>query len=337
VVEVSADGKNVDPINGLNFQAGTRFISFRYAAIFLSAPARVRYAYKLDGLNSAWIPAEDRKVVMYNALPHGTYRFTVRATLPNLTSQETTMDFQILPYFYQTKWFLFSSIACAFAMVYWAYQLRVRRIHSRFSLVLQERTRLAREIHDTLVQAFFGISSQLDVLSANLDGDRQSIRRSMDLARKMARHSLTEARRSVLDLRTIALDNEDLASALSSAASQWAEGTAVRIQIQVNGNRRKLPEQIVQNVLRVAQEAVTNALKHANPETIWVNLEMEVSTLRVSVRDDGRGFHHSDSFSASAGHFGLVGMSERAQRVGGQLRICSQVGTGTEVEIQVPL
>ncbi len=337
VVEVSADGKNLDPANGMKFQAGTRFISFRYAAIFLSAPARVRYAYKLAGLNSEWIPAEDRQVVMYNTLPHGRYAFTVKATLPNLTSQETTMAFEVLPFFYQTEWFLFSSIACAFAMIYWAYQIRVRRIHSRFSLVLQERTRLAREIHDTLVQAFFGISSHLDVLSANLDGDRQKIRQSMDLARKMARHSLNEARRSVLDLRTIAVDDEDLASALSSAASHWADGSPVRIMIDVSGIRRKLPEQVVQNVLRIAQEAVTNALKHAQPETIWVNLEMEAAQLCVRVRDDGRGFPHSDSFSASAGHFGLVGMRERAQRVGGQLKICSQIGTGTEVEILVPL
>jgi signal transduction histidine kinase len=261
----------------------------------------------------------------------------VKAVLPNLAYQEMATSFVVLPHIYQTIWFGLIAVIFSCGMIYWLYQIRVRLIHNRFSLVLQERTRLAREIHDTVIQALFGISAQLDVLSVNLDGDLEGIQKSVNMARKMAHHSLTAARESVLDLRGITLDNDDLAGALKSAAVQWVNPDAIPVTIDFEGECRKLPGRVIRDILRIVQEAVTNAIMHSDPRGIWVKLTVDVSCLQVLVRDDGRGFRHSDSFSASLGHFGLVGMRERAERVGGQLKISSKVGVGTEVELKVPL
>jgi signal transduction histidine kinase/ligand-binding sensor domain-containing protein len=337
VVEVYSDGRNLTPGDGIQFAAGTRFIRFRYSAIFLSAPARVRYSYRLDGLNSTWVAADGRQTVTYNTLPRGSYTFKVKAALPDAGSRETDIAFTVLPHIYQTAWFRLLAVTMMLTLVYWIYQIRVRLIHSRFSLVLQERTRIAREIHDTVVQALFGISAQLDVLSVNLDGDREDVRRSVDMARKMSRHSLIAARESVLDLRDVTADDDDLATALKSAVPQWVNPFAVPVTLDVEGECKTLSGKMIRDILRIVQEAVTNALMHANPAGVWVRLEMEVSCLRVLVRDNGRGFHNCSSFSASLGHFGLVGMRERAERVGGQLKISSEVGVGTEVELEVPL
>jgi signal transduction histidine kinase len=230
-------------------------------------------------------------------------------------------------------WLCAGSIA---ALIYGLYQLRLRQIRNRFSLVLDERARMAREIHDTLAQGFFGISTQLDAVSM-MNGEDPAARRHLELARKMARHSLTEAKRAVTGLRASALEDQALPAALPLAARQWMAGSAVAVEIDVAGESRRLPDDIEQNVLRIAQEAVTNALKHAEAKKIWIQLQLEARKLLLRVRDDGRGFEPSDAFSALGGHFGLLGMRERAERLGGVLDLSSAPGRGTQVEVSVPL
>src|SRR5581483_6205866 len=153
----------------------------------------------------------------------------------------------------------------------------------------------------------------------------------------MARHSLTEARRSVMDLRASALEGQDLPAALSDAARQWTAGSPVRVEVDVHGDARKLPEELEQHVLRIAQEAVTNIVKHANAQQVRIRLEMENRKLSLLVADDGRGFEQTEAFSELGGHFGLIGMRERAERLGGELQLHSQPGQGTKVEVTVPL
>ena len=185
-------------------------MQFRYTGIYLSAPERVRYAYRLDGLDADWISSVSRRVTNYNSLPHGKYRFTVRAAVPNGPSGETSYAFELLPHFYETAWFRYFCAALAAAGIWGLYNLRLRQIRQRFSLVLEERGRLAREIHDTLAQGFVGISSQLDAVALMLNGHVDVARKHLELARKMVRHSLTQARRSVMDLRASALEGQDL-------------------------------------------------------------------------------------------------------------------------------
>jgi signal transduction histidine kinase len=331
------DGRSIALNKPAVLPPGEGRVQFRYTGINLSTPERVRYSYRLEGLDPDWVTAVSRRVTNYNSLPHGRYRFVVRAGIPGGPFSETSFPFVLQPHFYETAWFRYLCVALGGAAIWGLFRLRVRQIRQRFALVLEERVRLAREIHDTLAQGFVGISSQLDAVALTLNGHLDSARTHLDLARKMARHSLTEARRSVMDLRASALEGQDLPAALSQAARQWTAGSPVKVHVDVEGQSRKLPEEMEQHLLRIAQEAVTNTVKHAHANDVWIQLAMDNGTLRMRVADDGEGFEQTDAFSEIGGHFGLLGMRERAERLGGELQLRSEPGEGTAVEVTVPL
>jgi signal transduction histidine kinase len=140
-----------------------------------------------------------------------------------------------------------------------------------------------------------------------------------------------------MDLRSSVLENQDLAAALQAGMRLWVAGAAVDISVDVTGPAAKLPEDVEQHLLRIAQEAVTNVVKHAGASKIVIKLHREARKLYLRIVDNGRGFEQRDAFSAVGGHFGLIGMRERAERVGGELRLASHPGEGTEVEVMVPL
>jgi signal transduction histidine kinase len=182
-----------------------------------------------------------------------------------------------------------------------------------------------------------GISSQLDAVAMCMHEETSPARKYLDVARRMARHSLTEARRAVMDLRSTALEDQDLAAALENGTRQWAAGSGVKIEVEVDGTPRRIPEEMEQHLLRIAQEAVTNVMKHAGAHRVWIRLHMEARKLYLRIKDDGHGFDQNGVFSTLGDHFGLVGMRERAERLGGELRLDSHPGEGTEVEVRVPL
>jgi len=337
LLEVGVDGHPISFAKNAQLAPGSGRMQFRYTGIYLSAPERVRYSYRLEGLDGEWVNSVARRVTNYNSLPHGQYRFTVRASVPNGPPSESSFAFELLPHFYETAWFRYFCAALAAGGIWGLYNLRLRQIRQRFSLVLEERGRLAREIHDTLAQGFVGISSQLDAVALTLNGHVDLARKHLDLARKMVRHSLTEARRSVMDLRASALEGHDLPAALSEAAPQWTAGSPVRIHVDVEGESRPLPEETEQHLLRIAQEAVTNAVKHAHASQVRIHLEMAGRELSLRVADNGQGFEQDEAFSELGGHFGLLGMRERAERLGGELQLRSKPGRGTEVQVTVPL
>ena len=239
LLQVTVDGADLGLIGDLNGAAkldpSTAHIQFRYTGILLSAPERVRYEYKLDGLDQNWISAATRRVINYNSLRHGQYRFRVRASVPGQAWSEASFGIQVLPHFYETQSFRWLFAASILACMYGLYQLRLQQIRGRFSLVLEERARMAREIHDTLAQGFVGISSQLDAVAMKLNGNDGVARRHLDLAQRMARHSLTEAKRSVMDLRASALEDQDLPSAVAAASRQWTSGSSIAVGIEFSG------------------------------------------------------------------------------------------------------
>ena len=337
LLDVTVDGRSIALTNPAVLPPGDGRVQFRYTGINLSTPERVRYSYRLEGLDRDWVTSVSRRVTNYNSLPHGGYRFVVRAGLPGGPTSETSFSFILKPHFYETAWFRYFCVALGAAAIWGLFRLRVRQIRQRFALVLDERARLAREIHDTLAQGFVGISSQLDAVALTLNGHLDSARAHLDLARKMARHSLTEARRSVMDLRASALEGQDLPAAISQAARQWTAGSPIKVHVDIEGPSRKLPEEMEQHLLRIAQEAVTNTVKHAHAKEVRILLVMNNGTLRMRVADDGEGFEQTDAFSEIGGHFGLLGMRERAERLGGELQLHSEPGEGTEVEVTVPL
>jgi signal transduction histidine kinase/ligand-binding sensor domain-containing protein len=336
-VEMTAEGQSVDFNHRASLPPGGGRIQIRYTGIHLSAPERVQYSYKLRGLDADWVQAGGRRVINYNSLPHGHYNFTVRAGLAGGPASEASYSFDLLPHFYETVWFRCLAGLLLVAAAWGAYQMRLQQIRSRFALVLGERARLAREIHDTLAQGFVGISSQLDAVAMCLLTDPGAARHYLELARKMARHSLTEARRSVMDLRASALEGQDLAAALHSGMRVWTAGSGVDVQVDITGQQNALPQEMEQHLLRIAQEAVNNALKHASASKIAIRLHMEARKLYLRIIDNGRGFEEGDMFSSGGGHFGLMGMRERAERLGGELRLETQPGSGTKVEVTAPL
>jgi signal transduction histidine kinase/ligand-binding sensor domain-containing protein len=335
--EVSVDDRPIDLHTAANLNPGSGRVQFRYTGIHLAAPERVRYWYRLDGLDHDWIRGGTRRVVNYNSLHHGRYTFRIRADILGGPSAEASYAFAVLPWFYETTWFRALALALLAGSVWLFYRLQLRQVRLRFAAVLEERARLAREIHDTLAQGFVGISSQLDAVAMCMPNDASPARNILDLARRMARHSLTEARRSVMDLRSSALENQDLAAAIETGTRQWTAGSGVNVDVDVSGSRMLLPEQVEQHLLRIAQEAVANILKHAQAKHIWIKLHMEARKLYLQIKDDGRGFEQDGVFSSLAGHFGILGMRERAERLGGELRLASHPGEGTEVDVSVPL
>jgi signal transduction histidine kinase len=337
LVSMTANGEPVDLGHPARLAPESERLQIRYTGIHLGAPERVRYFYKLEGLDPNWVAAGAQRVIDFNSLRHRRYRFHVRAELPGGLGSEQSYDFEMLPQFWETAWFRTLCVVAALATAWAMYQLRLRQIRLRFGLVLQERARLAREIHDTLAQGFVGISSQLDAVAMCMPADAVPARGYLEMAQRMARHSLTEARRSVMDLRASVLEGQDLATAIESGIRLLTAGSGIEVTVAVTGPETKLPEEMEQHLLRIAQEAVTNALKHAGASQIGVALQMEGRTLRLRIRDNGRGFDQQDVFSPCGGHFGVIGMRERAERLGGGLRLASNPGEGTEVEVTVPL
>jgi signal transduction histidine kinase len=338
LVDLIVDGKHTDLNHPARLGPDNTRVQFRYTGLLLSGPERVRYSYRLEGLDPDWMTAGSRRVTNYNTLHHGNYRFVVRAGLPGGGPvSEAAYAFVVLPHFYETAWFRLLCAAGLACLAWGVYQLRLRQIRYRFSLVLEERGRLAREIHDTLAQGFVGISSQLDAVAMCLPDETTPARKFLDLARRMARHSLTEARRSVMDLRASALEGQDLAAALESGTRVWTAGSPVDVNVDVSGAGQPLPQEMEQHLLRIAQEAVTNVLKHAGASQIRIKLHMEARKLYLRIADNGRGFEQQDAFASRGGHFGLLGMRERAERLGGELRLASHPGEGTVVEVKAPL
>jgi signal transduction histidine kinase/ligand-binding sensor domain-containing protein len=337
ILEMTSNERPVDLLHPVRLEPGSQRVRILYSAIHLSAPEQVRYSYKLDGVNPDWVHAGARREINYNNLRHGPHRFTVRAELPGGPGAEQSLTFELLPWFYETAWFRSLCVLALLAAAWVVYQLRLRQIRYRFSLVLEERARLAREIHDTLAQGFVGISSQLDAVAMCMPDESSQARKFLDMARRMARHSVTEARRSVMDLRASVLEGQALAAALESGTRMWTAGSGVQVEVDATGPQRDLPQEVEQHLLRIAQEAVTNALKHAGATRIAIKLHMEARKLLLRIVDNGRGFDQKDVFSSLGGHFGLLGMRERAERLGGELHLASHPGEGTEVEVMVPL
>jgi signal transduction histidine kinase len=242
-----------------------------------------------------------------------------------------------------TLWLLGIASAVLLAMISWVVvlgrrlreQMAIIRQKLRSGAVLEERNRIARELHDTLEQELAGITMQLDLA---VDCYRQApgvAQRALETARNMTRHSMREARRSVWDLRCHLLEHGDLVSALRQAVEPLALGNQIQVEVKVEGVPRRLEGPIEMNLLRIGQEAATNAVKHARAQNITLELQYDPGKVRLCVHDDGRGFSSSEAALSGNGHFGLLDMRERAQSLGSDLLIQSEPGGGTRIEVEV--
>jgi signal transduction histidine kinase/ligand-binding sensor domain-containing protein len=332
IVETVADGA---PWNAsVKLPPKTRRIDFRYVTVHLQAPDSVRYRFRLEPYDQNWIEAGTRRVASYGSLRRGSYRFRVAAALAGSDQwiEAAALRFQKEPWFYETLWFRTALLASVALIIWslWGYRLAQER--RRFALVLDERSRLARELHDTLAQGYVGIITQLGAVRRLLRTKPDLAAEQIDMARRMAEHSLVEARRSIEDLRSPAIDVGDFEPVLRASIRQIAR---VPVSYEVPHPPPALTRHAAHHLLRIAQEAVTNAMKHASPSHITVRLRNMDGQAILTIHDDGKGFDAARS--AAPGHFGLLGMRERAEAIGGTIAIHSQTGGGTTIEVRVKL
>jgi PAS domain S-box-containing protein len=212
---------------------------------------------------------------------------------------------------------------------------RVRALEARFAAVLEERTRLARDIHDTLLQGFTGIALKLVAATNRITEPPESVVALRDLV-GLAQQTLIDARRAVWDLRSPTLAGGDFPAALRTAAGDCVRGTKLELAYNVGGVPRPVDPDVEAVLVRVTQEAITNVVKHADARTVRVTLAFEARRVRLSVIDDGRGFAVASDFQAYGGHWGLLGMRERANQVHGKFSLRSTPGQGTELVLLVP-
>src|SRR5712671_2525582 len=339
IEQIRVDDESMMPAQSIELAPGKSRFDFYYTALSFGAPEKVRFKYKLEGFDSDWIDGGTRRVAYYTNLRPGRYKFRVIASNNDglWNPIGATFDFYLRPQFYQTIWFYALCILSLAFLVWQLYRYRLKHIEAQFAAVLAERNRIAREIHDNLAQEMLGISVQLEVVARTMPPSAEVAKTHLDRVRLLVRHGIAEARRYVWDLRSQALDQNDLPAALSDTARRLTVETTVQAQVEVTGTFRPLSDLIEGNLLRIGQEAINNAVRHAQARNVLVNLKFESRRVQLTVRDDGLGFDYQVSTNGEAKHFGLIGMRERAQQIGGTLTINSRANEGTEVMVEAPI
>ncbi len=335
-----ADGKTVrDPV-AVPLQAGSQNIEIDFSVLSLSIPERVQARYQLVGDGQGWIDPGMRRQVFYTNLGPGHYVFKVIGANDDGVWNRTgaTLAFDIPPTFLQSKWFLALCIAGIGLLLWIAYRIRVRQLtgkmRERLEQRLAERERIARDLHDTLLQGFQGLILRFQSVANDLSGDQRA-QRSLNAALDAADTVLREGRDSVRLLRTV--DSSDLAQTLSETAARMSASYPVDFNMVVEGRPRALHPVVGGEICRIGEEAIINAFQHARASLIEVALTYGATDLTLGIRDNGVGIDAAIlDKGGRQGHFGLVGMQERATQIEADLNVSSRAGAGTEINLTVP-
>jgi signal transduction histidine kinase len=305
-------------------------------------PERVAFRYRLVGVDRAWQDAGTRRDAFYTNLRPGSYTFRVKASNHDGVWNEAgaAVDLYVPPAFYQTTWFLAVCILLAAVLAWWIHRLRIGQVTARLERLhderIDERTRIARELHDTLLQGHLTASMQLHVANANVPADSPAKPLLERVLRLMAEVS-DEGRRALQGLRVASpADSSALEDALARIRDELAAGPEVDFRVFAEGRSRPLLPLARDEIYWIGREALVNAFRHAGASRVEVEVEYRWRQLRLRVRDDGRGIDPAVLHDGREGHWGVAGMRERAERIGGRLRVWSAPGKGTEVELSVP-
>ena len=326
----------ITPDQGLPY--GTSTIEIEYTTASVGGATKLRFRHRLESLDTDWVQAGTERTARYENLPPGRYRFRVAATTDGVWTESAVWQFSVAPPFYRRAWFLTIAALGTLLLVGAAWWLRVRALRAQYALVFDERTRVSREIHDTLLQSLAAIGMELETITSQLDGPDAQARDSLRRLRRQVRHTVRDARDTVWGLRNSAIERDGLVDALRGLARTTSEAGQARVELAVDGRPRRCEAEVELQLLRICHEAVTNAIRHGRATHIHVSLTFRPDMVGLVVSDNGSGFVVEDyTGSGGAGqHLGLLGIRERAARIRAELRIVSSPGQGTIVEIQAP-
>ena len=339
IEQITADHKIHDAQSGLRLPPLVRDLSIDYTALSLVAPEKVHFKYQLEGQDPDWREVVNNREAQYSNLAPGNYRFRVIASNNSGVWNETgaSLDFSIAPAYWQTVWFRALCVAAILALLWMLYRLRMRQLAHEFDVTLEarveERTRIARELHDTLLQSFNGLLLRFrtvhTLLSKNPDQARTILENTIDETRQ----ALTEGRQAVQALRSSVVGTREFSEAIQTLTEELASDPTHRggaeVRLNVEGTPRKKRPLIRDEIYRIASEALRNAFRHAGASRIEVHLSYGEKSFELRVRDDGKGIDPKLlTDEGPAGHFGLRGMRERAQQIGAKLSGLERAGLG---------
>ena len=336
IEEVKADGKPYNPTRGLRLPARVRDVWIDYTALSFAAPEKVRFRYRLEGQDTEWKEVVNVRQAQYTNLGPRQYRFRVIACNNSGVWNETgdTLDFSVDAAYYQTAWFQAACVAALLVLLWGLFRYRLHQIARQLDIRAEERTRIARELHDTLLQSFQGLMLGFQMVDNQLPPGK-----TKDLLEKTldrADQAIAEGRDSIHDLRSSTTVTNDLADAVQALGDEMASDGGASFYLVVEGVPRDLHPILRDEIYRLAREAVRNAFRHAQASRIEAEISYGEKLFRLRIRDDGRGIPPEIVDEGRTGHYGLPGMRERARAMGGRLDVWTGKGTGTEIELTVP-
>jgi signal transduction histidine kinase/ligand-binding sensor domain-containing protein len=333
-------GRNTQqPGDRLVLPAGTSHVELDFDPVELSSPDRIRLQYRLDGVDDEWLDAPGSHVATYSSMPPGPHTFHVRATNRDGVWDRVGTSYLVMqqPYVYQTAWFRALSVAAMLAVLWGLYRYRMRQVAREFNVRLEERvserTRLARDLHDTLLQSFQGLMLRFQVVDDLLPEGKA--KEQLEQALHRADEAIAEGRNAVYDLRSSATTANDLAQAVKSLGDELATTDSAAFHLVVEGTPRHLHPIIRDEIYRITREALRNAFSHGRAHHIETEITYGKRAFRLRIRDDGEGIPPEILKEGRPGHYGLSGMRERAKKTGGKLDIWSGAGAGTEIELSI--
>lgn len=338
-IEVGKTKRN--PGRELILEPGKDHVELHFTAVDLASPENVRIQYRLDGVDSAWFDADATRTAIYTNIPAGVHSFHIRASNGDGVWDREGIAYKVTqkPFFYQTATFRLAAMTAAVLLVVALYQFRLRqaaaRLNARLEERLAERERIARDLHDTLLQGFQGLILRFHDAMMMIP-EPEPARQRMEAALDRADEVMAEGRDRVVNLHASFERSGDLAQSLARVGDELASGGEVTVCVTAEGRVQKLDPVALDEIYCIGREAMMNAFRHAKGRSIEVEVDYGPRALRLRIRDDGRGIDPKILQSGRPGHIGLAAMRERAERIGAQLDIISGPDAGTEIELSVP-
>jgi signal transduction histidine kinase len=336
IKRIVVDGRTLPETGTIVLSPDDTMLEINYAPILLKPQDIMRYQYKLEGFDKSWQDVFGRKTAYFTKLPAGHFVFRVRAYYADQFGRfaETSMVVIRQPVFYSTWWFFSLATLAVGLLVITGHLWKVRQVDNRFRAILEERSRVAREVHDTLIQGCASVSAFLEA-SANISGNNELKEEYVNYARNQVSITMDEARRTVWNLRRGGEAQGDIRKIISSMAGLLSMEFDTKITCSFRGRKFVLDSATLHEATMIVREALMNALLHSEARSIEIIAQCNIEELSISVCDNGKGF--DDSQLSGEGHYGLKGMEERTTMVGGSFNLQSGVGNGTVITFTLPL